>query len=216
MEMSGEQINLLDIFKQVSKTMKTNQDALNEADDYNHDHGDHMVEIFEVITAAMKEKKNADPADQLEYAAQLLRSKSSSGSAQMYAKGLTQASKDISGKSVDLNTIVPLLQTLMSGGEAKTATASSSDSGLGDLLGSLLGGKAAPEAKNTDQGLDLSDLLGAGLSYMQSKQNGSSDVEALTKALVNSTLTGEKTYRSQSGELVTNTVLQMLSGLMTK
>ena len=35
--MSGEQINLLDIFKQVSKTMKTNQDALNEADDYNHD-----------------------------------------------------------------------------------------------------------------------------------------------------------------------------------
>ena len=214
--MSGEQINLLDIFKQVSKTMKTNQDALNEADDYNHDHGDHMVEIFEVITAAMKEKKNADPADQLEYAAQLLRSKSSSGSAQVYAKGLTQASKDINGKSVDLNTIVPLLQTLMSGGEAKTAAASSSDSGLGDLLGSLLGGTTAPEAKDTDQGLDLSDLLGAGLSYMQSKQNGSSDVEALTKALVNSTLTGEKTYRSQSGELVTNTVLQVLSGLMTK
>jgi len=214
--MSGEQINLLDIFKQVSKTMKTNQDALNEADDYNHDHGDHMVEIFEVITAAMKEKKNADPADQLEYAAQLLRSKSSSGSAQVYAKGLTQASKDINGKSVDLNTIVPLLQTLMSGGEAKTAAASSSDSGLGDLLGSLLGGTTAPETKDADQGLDLSDLLGAGLSYMQSKQNGSSDVEALTKALVNSTLTGEKTYRSQSGELVTNTVLQVLSGLMTK
>ena len=44
----------------------------------------------------------------------------------------------------------------------------------------------------------------------------SSVVEALTKALVNSTLTGEKTYRSQSGELVTNTVLQVLSGLMTK
>lgn len=214
--MSGEQINLLDIFKQVSKTMKTNQGALNEADDYNHDHGDHMVEIFEVITAAMKEKKNADPADQLEYAAQLLRSKSSSGSARVYAKGLTQASKDISGKSVDLNTIVPLLQTLLSGGEAKTAAASSSDSGLGDLLGSLLGGTAAPEAKSADQGLDISDLLGAGLSYMQSKQNGSSDVEALTKAVVNSTLTGEKTYRSQSGELVTNTVLQVLSGLMTK
>jgi hypothetical protein len=214
--MSGEQINLLDIFKQVSKTMKTNQDALNEADDYNHDHGDHMVEIFEVITAAMKEKKNADPADQLEYAAQLLRSKSSSGSAQVYAKGLTQASKDINGKSVDLNTIVPLLQTLLSGGETKTAAASSSDSGLGDLLGSLLGGTAAPETQSADQGLDLSDLLGAGLSYMQSKQNGSSDVEALTKALVNSTQTGEKTYRSQSGELVTNTVLQVLSGLMTK
>ncbi|HAF61375.1 MAG TPA: hypothetical protein DCK95_03505 [Anaerolineaceae bacterium] len=215
--MSGEQVNLLDIFKQVSKTMKNNQSELNEADDYNHDHGDHMVEIFEVITAAMKEKKNADPADQLEYAAQLLRNKSTSGSAQMYAKGLTEASKEISGKSVDLNTVVPLLQTLLSGGEAKTTAAASKDSGLGDLLGSLLGGgTTAQAAESSDQGLDISDLLGAGLSYMQSKQSGSSDIEALTKALVNSTQTGEKTYRSQSSELVTNTVLQALSGLMTK
>jgi len=215
--MSGEQVNLLDIFKQVSKTMKNNQNELNEADDYNHDHGDHMVEIFEVITAAMKEKKNADPADQLEYAAQLLRNKSSSGSAQVYAKGLTQASKDISGKSVDLNTIVPLLQTLMSGGEAKTTAPASNASGLGDLLGSLLGGgTTAQAAESSDQGLDLSDLLGAGLSYMQSKQSGSSDVEALTKALVNSTITGERTYRAQSSELVTNTVLQVLSGLMSQ
>jgi hypothetical protein len=33
---------------------------------------------------------------------------------------------------------------------------------------------------------------------MQSKQSGSSDIEAITKALVNSTQSGEKTYRSQS------------------
>jgi len=216
--MSNEQLNLLDIFKQVSKTIKTNQDSLNEADEYNHDHGDHMVEIFEVITAAVKEKKNADPADQLEYAAQLLRKKSSNGSAKVYAKGLTEASKEISGKSVDMNTILPLLQTLMSGGETKTSTQTQSGAGLGSLLGSLLGGNASSTTStgSNDQGLDLGDLLGAGLSYMQSKQSGSSDIEAITKALVNSTQTGEKTYRSQSSELVANTVLQMLSGLASK
>lgn len=216
--MSNEQLNLLDIFKQVSKTIKTNQDSLNEADEYNHDHGDHMVEIFEVITAAVKEKKNADPADQLEYAAQLLRQKSSSGSAKVYAKGLTEASKEISGKSVDMNTILPLLQTLMSGGETKTSTQTQSGAGLGNLLGSLLGGNASSTTStgSNDQGLDLGDLLGAGLSYMQSKQSGNSDIEAITKALVNSTQTGEKTYRSQSSELVANTVLQMLSGLASK
>jgi len=215
--MSTAQLNLLDIFKQVSKTIKTNQDSLNEADEYNHDHGDHMVEIFEVITTAMKEKKSGDPAAQLEYAAQLLRQKSSSGSAKVYAKGLTEASKEISGKSVDMSTILPLLQTLMSGGETKTSSQTQSGAGLGDLLGSLLGGStASTSAASNDQGLDLGDLLGAGLSYMQSKQSGSSDIEAITKALVNSTQSGEKTYRSQSSELVANTVLQMLSGLASK
>ncbi len=212
--MSKEQLDLLDIFKQVSKTMKTNQDTLNQADDYNHDHGDHMVEIFEVITAAMKEKKNADPADQLEYAAKLLRQKSASGSAQVYAKGLTQASKQINGKSIDMNTILPLLQTVLSGGETKT-TAKNTDS-LNDILGSLMGGSSSPSKTTGDSGLDLGDLLGAGLSYMQSKQNGRSDMEAFAKALVGGTQSSGNQYRDQSSEMIANTVLQVLSGLASK
>ncbi len=216
--MSGEKINLLDLFKDVSASLKENQSTLNDADDYNHDHGDHMVEIFEVITEAMKEKKNADPADQLEYAAQLLRNKSQSGSAQMYVKGLTQASKELSGKqALDLDNVVPLMQMLLGGGEAQIVTQTKSGSGLGDILGSLLGGAApASEASDADQGLDLSDLLGAGLSYMQTKQSGGSDIEALTKALVGGSQMGSKPYRAQSSELVTNTVLQMLSGMLSK
>ncbi len=212
--MGKEQLDLLDIFKQVSKTMKTNQDTLNQADDYNHDHGDHMVEIFEVITAAMKEKKSADPADQLEYAAKLLRQKSASGSAQAYAKGLTQASKQINGKSIDMNTILPLLQTVLSGGETK-ATAKNADS-LNDVLGSLMGGSSSSSKTTSDSGLDLGDLLGAGLSYMQSKQNGSSDMEALAKALVGGAQSSGNQYRNQSGEMIANTVLQVLSGLASK
>ncbi|MGV8026289.1 MAG: hypothetical protein AB2L18_07020 [Anaerolineaceae bacterium] len=212
--MSKEQLDLLSIFKQVSKTLKTNQSALNQADNYNHDHGDNMVQIFEVITEAMKAKKNADPADQLEYAAQLLRQKSTSGSAQTYAKGLTQASKQISGKSIDMNTVLPLLQTLLSGGETK-ATAKSS-SGLSDILGSLLGGSTASSQSTGNDGVDLSDLLEAGLSYMQSKQSGSSGTEALSKALLGGSQYNNNPYRTQSGELVANTVLQALTSLMSK
>lgn len=211
--MSNEQVDLLNIFNQVSKTLKTNQNSLNEADEYNHDHGDNMVQIFEVITAAMKTKKNAEPAEQLEYAAQLLRQKSSSGSAQTYVNGLTQASKQVSGKSsIDMNTILPLLQTLLSGGE----TGSSNSSGLGDILGSLLGGSTSSTQSTGSEGLDLSDLLGAGLSYMQSKQSGSSDMEALSKALLGGSQYNSNPYRSQSGELVANTVLQALTSLMSK
>ncbi|HOJ00451.1 MAG TPA: hypothetical protein PLL88_02435 [Anaerolineaceae bacterium] len=211
--MAGQEVDLLKIFNQVSKTLKTNQDALNQADEYNHDHGDHMVEIFEVITSAMKTKKNADPADQLDYAAQLLRQKSSSGSATTYANGLTQASKQISGKSINIDTVLPLLQTLLSGGETG---ASSSGGLLGDLLGTFLGGASSTTTSGGSGGIDLSDLLGAGLSYMQSKQAGSSDMEALSKVLLGGSQYSSNPYRTQSGELIANTVLQALSGLMSK
>ena len=69
--MAKNQIDLFSMFKQATQAMQENKSSLNEADTYNHDHGDHMVEIFEVITQAMKEKKDADPADQLEYAAKI-------------------------------------------------------------------------------------------------------------------------------------------------
>ena len=211
--MSNQQVDLYNIFKQVSKTLKTNQSALNKADSYNHDHGDHMVEIYDVITTAMKEKKNADPADQLEYAAKLLRKKSTSGSAKSYVDGLTQASKQVSGKSsIDLSMILPLLQTLLGGG-----TTSSGD-GLSSVLGSLLGGNTSSSRSTGDSGLDLGDLLGAGLSLLQSAQNGdsSSSIDSLTKALVGESQSNETQYRNQSGELIANTVLQMLSGLASK
>jgi len=77
--MVQKQIDLFSLFNQVSKTMEKSRTSLNKADTYNHDHGDHMVEIFEVITRAMKEKKNADPAAQLEYAADILRGQTKVG-----------------------------------------------------------------------------------------------------------------------------------------
>ena len=55
--MAQNQIDLFSMFNQVTKAMQESKQSLNDADTYNHDHGDHMVEIFEVITQAMKEKK---------------------------------------------------------------------------------------------------------------------------------------------------------------
>jgi hypothetical protein len=51
---------------------------------------------------------------------------------------------------------------------------------------------------------------------MQSKQSGSSDMEALSKALLGGSQYNSNPYRSQSGELVANTVLQALTSLMSK
>ena len=69
------QINLASLFKNVASSLSEQKETLNKADTYNHDHGDNMVEIFTVISQAMQAKRNASPADQLEYASQLLRQK---------------------------------------------------------------------------------------------------------------------------------------------
>lgn len=213
--MASKAIDLGTLFNQVSKAVQQNQTTLNKADTYNHDHGDHMVEIFEVISQAMKAKKNADPADQLEYAAQLLRKKSSSGSGTLYAKGLDQAAKQITGKELNPGSVISILQTILGGGEAGASSAASGADMIGSLLGSLTG--ATPASGGSGQGLDLSDLLGAGMSYMAAKQSGKSDLEAITGALVSgSQVANSSPHRAQSSEIVTQALLSALSSMMAK
>ncbi len=205
--MASKNIDLIKIFQAVSGNLTDNQSALNEADTYNHDHGDHMVEIFEVITQAMQEKKNADPADQLAYASELLRKKSSSGSAELYADGLANAAKQFLGKQVTSENAMQLVQTLMGGSQKVQA---SSDSG--NMLGSLLSGLTGSQSQ-ADDGFDASDLLSAGMAFLQSKQEGDSNLEALIDAAVASTQMGSSSHRTQSGKLVANTILQMMGSM---
>jgi len=218
--MANEQIDLFSLFKQVSKSVKQNKTSLNQADPYNHDHGDNMVEIFDVITRAMKEKKTADPADQLEYAAQLLRSKTGSGSGQVYASGLESAAKQVLGKDLNIGTIMTIIQSLMGSTQQsnqQTAQTAGSDM-IGSLMGQLLGGagKTGAGSSGTGQGLDLTDLLGAGMNYMSAKQSGKSDIEAITGALMSGSTMAQTPYRAQSGEVVTSALLKALTSMLKK
>ena len=212
--MAQGQIDLMDLFSQVGKTMKQNKDTLNQADDYNHNHGDHMVEIFDVITQAMKEKKNADPADQLDYAADLLRRKADSGSGQLYAEGFKKAAKRVTGKNVDAGTVMDILQTVLGADKAETRPPVQGDL-LTSVLGQLAGGGTSSTG-SSGQGLDLGDLLGAGMDFMAARQSGKSDLEALTGALVSGTRMSESPHRAQSSQMVTNTLLKALSSMMNK
>lgn len=218
--MAAGQIDLLKLFKQVSKSVKKEQTTLNQADTYNHDHGDHMVEIFDVITQAMKEKKTAEPADQLEYAAQLLRSKTGSGSSKVYASGLEQAAKQVLGKDLNVGTIMTIIQSLMGSAQQPSQQSGQSAGGdmLGSLMGSLLGGASGTGSgsSTSGQGFDLNDLLGAGMNYMSAKQSGKSDIEAITGALLSGSSMAETPYRAQSGEVVTSALLNALGSMLKK
>jgi len=110
-------IDLGNLFQSVIGTLSKSKESLNKADTNNHDHGDNMVNTFELITKAIKEKQGADHTGQLAYAAQVL-SQQKSGSAQLYAKGFANASQQFQGKQINSDNVMNLIPTLLGVGEA--------------------------------------------------------------------------------------------------
>ncbi len=96
-------IDLVKIFSAVAETMVENQTSLNKADEYNQDHGDHMVDIFNLVSGAMKDSPSEDVAGGLAKASELLTGKES-GSAAIYAKGLGQAAEYFQGQGSGCHT----------------------------------------------------------------------------------------------------------------
>ncbi|MBN1266264.1 MAG: hypothetical protein JXA25_12280 [Anaerolineales bacterium] len=190
------------VFQTVASALNSNKEKLNQADTYNQDHGDHMVEIFEVITQAMQEKKGAEPADQLAYASDLLRQRSQSGSAKMYAQNLQQAASRFKGQQITSDNGLQLIESLLG---TQTDTQQQAGGGLGSLLGGLLGG-----ANQDQSGLGADDLLSAGMAFLSSKQQGDSNMEAILDAVVKTSSAGQSEHRAQSGSIVANTLLQAL------
>jgi hypothetical protein len=203
---------LADIFQMVTKSLTENQQALNRADEHNHDHGDNMVKTFQTISSSLQQKKSGPDSAALAFAAKQLSKKGMGGSSQLYAKGLTQAAKEFKGRQVDAGSATQLLQMLIGGGQAQPQPAST---GGGDLLGSLLGGLAGGQGQQTsaDSGLDLGDLLNAGMAYLQAKQGGGSNAEAIIQAVLAGSGMGSSPHRSQSTQLVVNTFMDALSSL---
>lgn len=353
------------LFQAVTQTMHENQARLNEADNYNHDHGDNMVDVFSTITKAIEQKPRSSPDKQLAHASKVLRKSSTSGSAAMYSDSLLNASKTMGRDGLTLENAMPFLQTLLGGSvaqppqpvatpakparpakrpakprpgeqqdtlstllagmdnaqqlpqgsapqtastgggdllstllgqmtassqapsQAQPQTASGGDllstllggmgevsapqqqqqqslpegdllttllgqmmSGSGqaqsqqqpaggdlmgslltsmmgagssagqsdpsgDLIGSLFGSLAGGGASQNNQaaqnsGIDIMDLIRMGLGYMNAKKQGKSTIEALVASVLSNSQSGHQGYRKDSGELIANTVFQML------
>ena len=190
-------VDLVKLFSTVASTLVENQTSLNKADEYNQDHGDHMVDIFQMITGAVKEAPKDNLSSGLATASKMLTEKPS-GSADMYAKGLAQAADYFQDQDLDASQLLPLLQTMLGGGEASVSK------GAGGLLDSLVGSLGG------EDGLDLGDTLSAGAAFMQSKEEGDSNLEAAVDAVISSSKMGETPHRAQSSKLVADVLLQTL------
>lgn len=215
--MATSTTDLINIFQSVTKTLNQNQQNLNSADEYNHDHGDHMVDTFQMITSALQEKQGDSQSDALKYAAQVVGKQANSGSGKLYAEGLKSAASQLQGQDLDPQMGMQVLQSLLSGGQAQAPTQQAQqETNGGGLLGSLLGGLMGggqQQSGGLSDGLDMGDLLTAGMAFFQSKQRGEDNLNAVVDALTAASGMGNQPYRQQSTQLVADSFMKALGGL---
>jgi hypothetical protein len=204
----AKNLDLSTIFKAVTDRLSDQKDTLNEADTYNHDHGDHMVQIFDLIQSAVAKKSGKSITDQLEYAGEVVQEKSESGSGKLYAQGLMNAASNLSGSNLDAGGISTLVKSLLNVEE--TQQAQPQDNALGSLLSGLMG---SSESSSEESSFGVDDLLQAGMAFFQSKQDGDSNQEAIMEALLAASPLGESSHRSQSGSLVASTIMGFAESL---
>jgi hypothetical protein len=215
------------LFNVAAQALASNRSSLNDADTENQNHGDNMVQVFNTISQAMATRRGAAPSNQLQYASEVLSQNATSGSAHVYAQGLAQAADKFQGQSaVTPDNAMLLIQSLLGGGQQPAQQAGGdllgallgggqSTEQAGDLLGALLGGgQPAQSTQSGEQdGLDLGDLLNAGMSFMNARQQGQSNMQAALTALLSAGPIAQKPHRQQSGQLVANALLQAITGM---
>src|SRR5215208_6105650 len=102
------------LFNVAAHTLASNQSSLNQADVENQNHGDSMVQAFNMIAQAMASQRGAPPSMQLQHASDYLAQNTTSGSGQIYAQGLAQAAQQFQGQSaVTPDNAMMLIQSLL-------------------------------------------------------------------------------------------------------
>ena len=217
------------LFNVAAQALAANQSSLNQADTENQNHGDNMVQAFNMITQSMSKQRGLAPSTQLRNASQHLAQNAQSGSGQVYAQGLAQAAQQFRGqKAVTPDNAMLLIQSLLGGEQGQQAAPqpgadllgtlmggqqSAPQSG-GDLLGTLLGGQqVGSSGGGLSDGIDVGDLLNAGMAFMNAKQQGQGNVQAALSALMSAGPMAQKPHRQQSGQVVGNALLQAIAGM---
>jgi hypothetical protein len=206
-------MDLSSLFNVAAQALSANQASLNQADVENQNHGDNMVQVFNTISQVMASQPGASPSQQLNNASQYLAQNGTSGSAQVYSQGLAQAAQQFQGQSaVTPDNAMMLVQSLLGGGQ-------SAPSQGGDLLGALLGGQPAPQGQGGGQqqdGIDLGDVLNAGMNFLNAKQQGQDNLQAALTALMSAGPMAQKPHRQQSGQVVASALLQVIGNMAKK
>jgi len=124
---------------------------------------------------------------------------------------LSKAAERFSGKELNENTIGLLLLSLFSAEKPEEKSQSQDNDIVGSLLSSFMG--QSNNATKTDQSFGFDDILQAGLTFYQSKQNGDTNMEAMKDAIMAGSPMKKTPHREQSASIVTSTIMNLFGNL---
>ena len=189
------------LFGAALERMEANQQAVNELDGYNGNHGNNMVQNLRTITAALSAHEDAEPSEALRYASRELEAQGKGGTSSYYVKGLDQAAERLEGHSeLSRGDVMTLVQSLLGAvpSEGYSQQANTGGSVLDQVIGlaanqQAQGSASAPESpleaflqaqspqgQSSTPGSPFGELLGGGATAQDSQQG----MEGLLGALL--------------------------------
>jgi hypothetical protein len=217
--MPESDVKLAELFSSVARVLEARRAEVNALDEFNLNHGDHMLEIFQVAARAADEKARSPLAEAIEYGADLLRALEQNGSAQVYARGLSLLAAQFRQNQIELDDLIPAVRSYLAEKQNSEKTASANS---GDLLKALLAALAewkqveanlatGDGSGKTGKGLDLGYLFGVGMAYMQAKQMGGDSLDILSETVVSSSPLANVPHRQKSGVMAVRALLEGMS-----
>jgi len=208
-------IELAPLFEAVADVMLLKRDNFNQADPYNGNHGDHMVEIFKLATQAAQEKAGQTLSQAMGDSAEALSLLKENGSAQVYAIGLAAFADQFAAQNVSLDELVRYVKGVLQGERAKEEEDKAhGDDRSGNVLKALVGGLAnwqrVARGESDTSRIGAGYLFDLGIAYMQSKARGGSKAEIIVDAAVTVSPLNDVPYRAESGKLAIQTLLEAM------
>jgi hypothetical protein len=207
--------SLAPLFQAVGEALRLNQPALNQADPFNGNHGDHMVEIFEIATRAAQEIQTASLAEAMAHAASLLEAQTGNGSASMYAHGLRQMAEQMRRNNISLDELVAYVQKVLREEQTSEQAAEPGLARSGEILKALVAGLAnwgQLEEGQTASGssLNMGSLFEFGMAYWQAKQRGGGRAAVLADVAASVSPLSKVPHRYESGKLAIQALLEAM------
>ncbi len=165
-------VSLADVFDSVVNQLRNDRQHLNDLDrnNGNANHGDNMVNNFELVANTLRNTSGEDAGTQLRRAADVLQQQGQGATANIYAQGLREASQQLAGRAgIGIEDLLPFLQGLLGGVQRQTGA----QPGQGTLIDSLLPGV---------------------MGYIQARNSGRSNGDAIMDAIGSAMRGSRQTY----------------------
>lgn len=207
---TAQTFDLARLFRSVQEAMEAQRQVFNQADEINGNHGDHMVEVFEIAARACEQQGGIELADAMERAGQWLVTCIDNGSAQVYARGLSALAEQFRIYEIGLQDLLAYVQGATHEKSESKAPRAKTGLVLKALLGGLADWQGAEEGKATN-GLSLGYLFDLGVAYMQAKGHGGSRAEVIAEAAAAASPLKDVPHRRMSGKAAILALLEALA-----